>query len=183
MQTSIRVEKEFYEEAKEVFKKLGLSFGDAVNIFFAKVAMEKGIPFDLKIPSKELEKRSEASAFDYLVNEFDIGDPENPASNEVFDVTRRLSNSEACKIMTNSEFEQKRVNNPRLIKLMDNIEKVIAIDLSEFTSNSRRFLQLKELKKSLSNYVGEENAKKHIRNLILDMHGPSLTADLYMRAL
>jgi DNA-damage-inducible protein J len=57
MQTSIRVEKEFYEEAREVFKKLGLSFGDAVNIFLAKVAMEKGIPFDLKIPSKELEKR------------------------------------------------------------------------------------------------------------------------------
>jgi len=57
MQTSVRVEKEFYEEAKEVFKKLGLSFGDAVNIFLAKVAMEKGIPFDLKLPSKELEKR------------------------------------------------------------------------------------------------------------------------------
>jgi DNA-damage-inducible protein J len=57
MQTSIRVEKEFYEEARKVFKKLGLSFGDAVNIFLAKVAMEKGIPFDLKVPSKELEKR------------------------------------------------------------------------------------------------------------------------------
>jgi DNA-damage-inducible protein J len=47
IQTSIRVEKEFYEEAKEVFKKLGLSL----------VAMEKGIPFNLKVPSKELEKR------------------------------------------------------------------------------------------------------------------------------
>ncbi len=57
MQTSIRVEKKFYEEAKEVFNKLGLSFGDAVNIFLAKVAMEKGIPFNLKLPSKELENR------------------------------------------------------------------------------------------------------------------------------
>ena len=57
MQTSIRVEKEFYEEAKKVFNQLGLTFGDAVNIFLAKVAMEKGIPFELKIPSKELEKR------------------------------------------------------------------------------------------------------------------------------
>jgi DNA-damage-inducible protein J len=59
MQTSIRVEKEFYEEAKEVFKKFGLSFGDAVNMFLAKVAMEKGIPFELKVPSEELEKRME----------------------------------------------------------------------------------------------------------------------------
>jgi len=57
MQTSIRVEKEFYEEAKKVFNKLGLTFGDAVNVFLAKVAMEKGIPFELKLPSKELEKR------------------------------------------------------------------------------------------------------------------------------
>ena len=57
VQTSIRVDEEFYKEAREVFKKFGLTFGDAVNIFLAKVAMEKGIPFDLKFPSKELEKR------------------------------------------------------------------------------------------------------------------------------
>jgi len=59
MQTSIRVEKEFYDEAKEVFKQLGLTFGDAVNIFLAKVAKEKGIPFELKLPSNELTKRIE----------------------------------------------------------------------------------------------------------------------------
>ena len=56
MQTSVRVEKEFYEKAKKVFNQLGLTFGDAVNIFLAKVAMEKGIPFELKFPSKELKK-------------------------------------------------------------------------------------------------------------------------------
>ena len=53
MQTSVRVEKEFYEEAKKVFNKLGLTFGDAVNVFLAKVAMEKGIPFELKIPNED----------------------------------------------------------------------------------------------------------------------------------
>jgi len=57
IQTSVRVEDAFYNEAKEVFQKFGLSFGDAVNIFLAKVAMEKGIPFDLTLPSKELEGR------------------------------------------------------------------------------------------------------------------------------
>jgi len=44
IQTSVRVEDVFYNEAKEVFQRFGLSFGDAVNIFLAKVAMEKGIP-------------------------------------------------------------------------------------------------------------------------------------------
>jgi len=58
MQTSIRVEKEFYEEAKEIFKKLGINFTDAVNIFLAKVTMEKGLPFELKLPSEEVEKRA-----------------------------------------------------------------------------------------------------------------------------
>ena len=59
IQTSVRVEDVFYNEAKEIFQKFGLTFGDAVNIFLAKVAMEKGIPFDLKLPSIDLEERIE----------------------------------------------------------------------------------------------------------------------------
>ncbi len=59
IQTSVRVEDTFYHEAKEVFQRFGLSFGDAVNIFLAKVAMEKGIPFDLTLPSDELQDRIE----------------------------------------------------------------------------------------------------------------------------
>ncbi len=47
IQTSIRVEDEFYKEAKVVFKKVGLTFGDAVNLFLSRVAMEKGIPFSI----------------------------------------------------------------------------------------------------------------------------------------
>jgi DNA-damage-inducible protein J len=58
IQTSVRVEDVFYNEAKEVFKQFGLSFGDAVNIFLAKVSMEKAIPFDLSLPSDELTQRT-----------------------------------------------------------------------------------------------------------------------------
>ncbi|MFA6138416.1 MAG: type II toxin-antitoxin system RelB/DinJ family antitoxin [Sulfurimonas sp.] len=58
IQTSVRVDDMFYNEAKEVFQKFGLSFGDAVNIFLAKVSIEKAIPFELSIPSQELEKRA-----------------------------------------------------------------------------------------------------------------------------
>ena len=57
IQTSVRVDDKFYKEAKNIFAKFGLSFGDAVNLFLAKVAMEKSIPFDLSIPTKELEMR------------------------------------------------------------------------------------------------------------------------------
>jgi len=57
IQTSVRVEDVLYKEAKNVFTKFGLSFGDAVNIFLAKVAMEKSIPFDLSLPSDDLMER------------------------------------------------------------------------------------------------------------------------------
>ncbi|MGD8779414.1 MAG: type II toxin-antitoxin system RelB/DinJ family antitoxin [Ignavibacteria bacterium] len=57
IQTSVRVENTLYNEAKTIFSKFGLSFGDAVNIFLAKVAMEKAIPFELSLPSEELEDR------------------------------------------------------------------------------------------------------------------------------
>ncbi len=55
IQTSVRVEDEFYKEAKVVFKKFGLSFGDAVNIFLSKVAMEQAIPFSINLPKKDKE--------------------------------------------------------------------------------------------------------------------------------
>ncbi len=59
MQTSVRVDDVFYNESKEVFSRFGLSFGDAVNLFLAKVSMEKKIPFELSLPSDELNERVE----------------------------------------------------------------------------------------------------------------------------
>jgi len=56
-QTSIRVEDRFYKESEKVFDVLGLSFGDAVNLFLAKVALEKRIPFEVGIPSDKLVER------------------------------------------------------------------------------------------------------------------------------
>lgn len=37
IQISVRVENTLYKEAQNIFSKFGLSFGDAVNIFLAKV--------------------------------------------------------------------------------------------------------------------------------------------------
>ena len=56
IQTSVRVEEEFYQEAKVVFNKFGLSFGDAVNLFLSKVSMEQAIPFNISLPKKDEEQ-------------------------------------------------------------------------------------------------------------------------------
>lgn len=62
IQTSVRVDENFYRDSKKIFDAFGLSFGDAVNLFLAKVAMEKKIPFDLALPSDEVLKKVDTLA-------------------------------------------------------------------------------------------------------------------------
>ena len=58
-QTSVRIDNGFYKSSKEVFDALGLSLGDAVNLFLAAVSIEKKIPFELALPSDDIKKRIE----------------------------------------------------------------------------------------------------------------------------
>lgn len=51
--TSIKLDKHTKEEAKKIFTQLGISMGDAVNMFLTQVTLNKGIPFEIKIPNKE----------------------------------------------------------------------------------------------------------------------------------
>lgn len=50
-QTTIRVDRENYAQAKEILKYLGLSYSQAINIFNSMIVSKKGIPFELKIPN------------------------------------------------------------------------------------------------------------------------------------
>ena len=56
VQTSLRLDSDKLHEAKEILKSLGLNFTDAVNIFTNMVVATKGLPFDVKIPTKEFKK-------------------------------------------------------------------------------------------------------------------------------
>ena len=73
-QTSVRVDDRFYNGAKEVFDSFGLSFSDAVNIFLAKVALEKRIPFEIGLPSDELKNRIENIEQNKNVEEYDTAE-------------------------------------------------------------------------------------------------------------
>jgi len=48
VQTSLRLEEETFNEAKEILKSLGMNFTEAVNIFASMVVQERGLPFDVK---------------------------------------------------------------------------------------------------------------------------------------
>ena len=57
--TSMKLDVEAKEKAKEIFKELGFTMGEAVNIFLNQVALHKGLPFEVKIPNEETKKAIE----------------------------------------------------------------------------------------------------------------------------
>jgi len=63
-QTTIRVDKENYTKAKEILAKIGLNYSQAISVFNNMIVLNKGLPFELKLPNydtiqalKELENR------------------------------------------------------------------------------------------------------------------------------
>jgi len=57
--TSIKLDVETKAKAKEIFKELGITMGEAVNMFLNQVTLHKGLPFEVKIPNDETKKTIE----------------------------------------------------------------------------------------------------------------------------
>lgn len=55
-QTSIKVDPKAWDAAKIIFKEYNLTVSDAINIFLNRVRIDRGLPFSIKVPSKELKK-------------------------------------------------------------------------------------------------------------------------------
>jgi len=54
--TSIKLDKESKERAKLIFKELGITMGDAFNMFLSQVNLHQGMPFEIKIPNDMTKK-------------------------------------------------------------------------------------------------------------------------------
>lgn len=50
--TSVKLDKAAKDEAKRIFSQLGLTMGEAFNLFLHQVTLNKGLPFEVKIPNK-----------------------------------------------------------------------------------------------------------------------------------
>lgn len=48
-----RVEPEIKEQAEDVLNKLGISMSNAVGMFLRQVVIQRGIPFEVKLPANE----------------------------------------------------------------------------------------------------------------------------------
>jgi DNA-damage-inducible protein J len=51
-----RIEPNLKEEVEKLFKQLGLSTTEAINIFYNQVLLRRGLPFNVVIPNKKTEK-------------------------------------------------------------------------------------------------------------------------------
>lgn len=51
-----RIEPGLKEDVEELFKKIGLSTTEAINLFYRQVKLRNGLPFSVVIPNKTTEK-------------------------------------------------------------------------------------------------------------------------------
>jgi len=51
--TNVYLDTATKKKAQEIFKRYGMGLSDAINIFLSQSVMEKGIPFQIKIPNDE----------------------------------------------------------------------------------------------------------------------------------
>ena len=47
-----RTERTLKHDVEKILRALGLSFSEAINLFFRQVKLQKGMPFDVKMPNK-----------------------------------------------------------------------------------------------------------------------------------
>ncbi len=72
--TSVKLDKEAKDEAKRIFKQLGLTMGEAFNLFLYQVKMNNGLPFEVKIPNKTTKKAMEETREGKNIEAFSLKD-------------------------------------------------------------------------------------------------------------
>lgn len=48
-----RVEPEIKEQAEQVLSQLGIPMSNAIGLFLRQIIMQRGIPFDMKLPARK----------------------------------------------------------------------------------------------------------------------------------
>ena len=52
-QTTIRVDEENYLKARDILSQIGLNYSQAISVFNNMIVLNKGLPFELKIPNSQ----------------------------------------------------------------------------------------------------------------------------------
>ena len=55
-QTTIRVEETNYHKAKQILDQMGMSYSQAIGVFNSMIVLNKGLPFEVKLPNAQTKK-------------------------------------------------------------------------------------------------------------------------------
>ncbi len=69
-----RIEPELKEEVLSIFQTLGLSLTEAINLFFRMVKLNRGLPFEIKIPNEETLQAMEDAVMERNLEEWNSVD-------------------------------------------------------------------------------------------------------------
>jgi len=65
-----RIESELKVDVEHILKNLGLSATQAINMFYQQIKLQRGIPFEIKMPNKETQQVIEESRKGINVEDF-----------------------------------------------------------------------------------------------------------------
>ena len=69
---TVRLDHDLKVDAEEILSSLGLKSADAVRTFYKQIVLQKGLPYDLKVPNTET--RFAMIETDEMINSLKSGD-------------------------------------------------------------------------------------------------------------
>lgn len=72
--TSVKLDEAAKAEANLIFKQLGLTMGEAFNLFLYQVSLNKGLPFEIKIPNKVTQQVIEEARHGKNIDDFSVSE-------------------------------------------------------------------------------------------------------------
>jgi DNA-damage-inducible protein J len=67
-----RIESDLKQDVEKILKQLGLSATQAITMYYQQIRLNKGLPFDVKLPNDETQKVIEESRKGINVDDFSL---------------------------------------------------------------------------------------------------------------
>lgn len=74
IRTNVYLDADIKTKAQEIFKQYGMGLSDAFNIFLSQSVMQKGIPFEIKIPDDTTKSAIKDARVDKNMSKISIED-------------------------------------------------------------------------------------------------------------
>lgn len=52
-----RIDEELKTEAEDILHQLGLTTSQAINLYFSQIVLQRGMPFDVRLPESDGKKK------------------------------------------------------------------------------------------------------------------------------